>query len=411
MKTTKQTVMMPQFAETFQCVGGACIDTCCRTWDVSVDKKTFQKYYAVEDEGWREEFRKYVHRWQENSNYGKINMLENGHCPFWTEDGRCGVQLAFGEEYLCVTCNVYPKRYSQTSNEHYQIAMTPSCPEVIYAGLLSKEPMQFVQREANFPVDLYAASRTKMDGNSAEILLRVRQYMIELMQNRDYAIEERFFLLGFFLQKLPHPWSKYADTAISSFKRLILDPSLIKEQLKELPVLEELHFELLELYLKLLVETKSRGVFAELIGDVFDGFDPGAKESGKFTMRQEKYFEVRKQYKKAAPQWEHVFENYFANNIFSFMPEVLFYTHKDDDKNILWTEYIKLCLSYLLLNIHFSGIYANFGKLTEQDIVRIIYLFSRSVFDHDKSFIKTSSQFLEKSERNSLAHLYSIINI
>ncbi len=43
-------MIYPSYIDKFQCIGGKCEDTCCKEWDIDVDKETFKKYHKVTDE-------------------------------------------------------------------------------------------------------------------------------------------------------------------------------------------------------------------------------------------------------------------------------------------------------------------------------------------------------------------------
>ena len=44
-----RTILVPEYYKQFQCIGGACEDTCCAGWNITVDKPTYQKYKKVKE--------------------------------------------------------------------------------------------------------------------------------------------------------------------------------------------------------------------------------------------------------------------------------------------------------------------------------------------------------------------------
>ena len=107
----------------FKCASENCLLTCCSSWSIDIDEKTLERYKKLD--------KKFNGSLLENiSANNKTIYLHKEYCPFLTSNQLCKIQLQFGHESLCKTCQIYPK------TEHiYKNIITKarliSCPEVL----------------------------------------------------------------------------------------------------------------------------------------------------------------------------------------------------------------------------------------------------------------------------------------
>ena len=119
------------FVGNFRCVGGACSDTCCSGWNVSIDKATHYRYKKSADAEISEIAKSSIKKMKSgrtSSHFSVIKNGENGDCPFMTSCGWCKVQTEMGEQALSKTCNTYPRIITRCGGETY-ISASLSCPE------------------------------------------------------------------------------------------------------------------------------------------------------------------------------------------------------------------------------------------------------------------------------------------
>ena len=118
------------FVGNFRCVGGACSDTCCSGWNVSIDKATHYRYKKSADAEISEIAKSSIKKMKSgrtSSHFSVIKNRENGDCPFMTSCGWCKVQTEMGEKPI-QTCNTYPRIITRCGGETY-ISASLSCPE------------------------------------------------------------------------------------------------------------------------------------------------------------------------------------------------------------------------------------------------------------------------------------------
>jgi len=119
-------IRKPDYYDRFQCLMGACPDTCCAAWDIVIDDESAAFYRAAPGElGER------IRAAMTTDCDGDLCFsVENGHCPLLSPEGLCSIQLEFGEERVCDTCRSHP-RFIEEYGFFKECALAASCPGAI----------------------------------------------------------------------------------------------------------------------------------------------------------------------------------------------------------------------------------------------------------------------------------------
>jgi len=170
---------VPDYYKEFTCVAEECEDTCCAGWQIVIDEKSKRKYKNVQGD-----FRKKLLRsinWKE----GVFKQSKDKRCAFLNENNLCDMYTALGSRSLCKTCRLYPRHIEEFEGIR-EISLSLSCPEVAKILLSKKEPVKFIsfEREGeeeyeDFDLLLYSK------------LADAREVMIEILQDRELPIELR----------------------------------------------------------------------------------------------------------------------------------------------------------------------------------------------------------------------------
>lgn len=163
-------IVKNSFYDHFRCIADSCPDSCCKEWDVLVDKRSASLYRSLPGQ-LGDRLRQVLT--EEN---GQIYMtLESGRCPMWRKDGLCRIQAELGESALCKTCRDFP-RLTHDYGEFVEYTLELSCPEV--SRLLLTGPRKP-------PVVTHAPGRKEpdYDRNAMEILLNTREQMYALLSS------------------------------------------------------------------------------------------------------------------------------------------------------------------------------------------------------------------------------------
>ena len=89
----------PPFYKRFRCMASACPDSCCVGWEVVVDDDAAAFYRRLPGplgSALREAM-------TIDADGDRIFTMADGHCPFWTHEHLCRLELELGPEAPCFT--------------------------------------------------------------------------------------------------------------------------------------------------------------------------------------------------------------------------------------------------------------------------------------------------------------------
>lgn len=119
-------VYYPSYYDLFNCLKGACPDSCCAKWEIVIDEATLNKYSCLKGE--------ISHRINDalylNKEGETCFRLYNERCPFLNNEGLCDIHIALGEDFTSEICKVHP-RFIEEYDGFREISLSLSCPEVI----------------------------------------------------------------------------------------------------------------------------------------------------------------------------------------------------------------------------------------------------------------------------------------
>ena len=152
--------------QSFQCIAGACPDTCCAGWEVDLDDDAVRRYRSIPGP-LGEEIRSAICQEDEYTFF----RLKGGQCPFLNKEKLCRLILGLGEDVLSVTCREHPRFWEET-------CLSISCPEA--ARLLLEEPLELREKETDDPV----SEDPELDSEFFHQLLIFRQALFALNRSR-----------------------------------------------------------------------------------------------------------------------------------------------------------------------------------------------------------------------------------
>lgn len=169
----------PAYYKKFRCIADKCPDSCCKDWDVVVDKESEEFYNTVGGEIGKRLREVMV----TDSDGDRIFTLENGRCPFWNKDKLCDIYKELGEEHLCSTCKSFP-RISQDFGAFTEHNLSFACPEA--ARLMLEEKNAY----ADFSCE-YDLSGYEYDKDILDFLLKARQETVNILSGNIISFPER----------------------------------------------------------------------------------------------------------------------------------------------------------------------------------------------------------------------------
>lgn len=365
--------------KTFKCIGPNCTDTCCAGWDINIDENTFKKY--ENDKGNLKELikGKYIKNSESDDsfNYGFMKITEDNKCPFLNENLLCEIHGKCGEENLSITCRRYPRVFN-IIDDIYEKSELPSCEEICSKAFLNKEKMEFIEIEEELPEDFLEIRRV-IDteafigsDNLIQYFWDIRIISINIMQNRNFSIEERLSLLKAFYKSLEDLKTEENFYEIEDLLEKITEyPSNITQFIdskKIIPLsITNNFFKIIldENLLRKVIGTRLKNLLSDLNKDqnLFNNIH-------KYDLKSfDTYFK----------KYSYIFENYLVNQIFKDI--IPFNTGGDLNESIhkLINTY-KLIKSYLILwNI------SSQNEISEKNIIYVIQALSKDL-EHNKVF-------------------------
>jgi len=408
-------ILQPAYMGKFKCIGGACEDSCCRGWRVSIDKKTYLEYRRVKDEGLKAMMDKHIKRERKedvksDDAYARVG-LENGNCPFLDAENLCVIQSKLGYEGLSDVCAIYPRIYKMVDKK-LERGATLSCPELARVALFNEEGIAFEEVEeapsiGRIPprAPALAPSLTKFAAKPVKFFWEVRLFCLSILQNREYAIGQRLMLLGMLCRKiddldkasgveeLPAMLERFgADVESGSLKAELdtVEPKFeIQMRLAKELTDERLKTELVasQTYLAVVMETLAG------IGFVV-GTEPEAIVK---TYKENRETYVAAYLKDKA----YVLENFVVNEFFAHLMPF-------GSGETTWDSYLFLCVLYGMVKLHLNGVAGCRKGLTDETVVRIIQPFSKTVL-HNGKFIPNMIKRLKENGFDTLAWMAILV--
>lgn len=206
--------------QSFRCLGGDCIDTCCQRWDINLDRNHYEKLSVCMTNNplQTHKFEQFVklHDAANSSerNYAYISLNNSGFCPYLDDDKLCSIHAEFGVEPLSDVCAFFPRVMSSLYDD-IELTGAMSCPEVARLCINSANA-QFTDydkvnlpRQENLPIARTIMADT--DSYYQQGFRQVRDVMLELVSHEDYALETRLYFLANFCYRITGGYHQLAE--------------------------------------------------------------------------------------------------------------------------------------------------------------------------------------------------------
>lgn len=407
MNKKKRLVLVPQYMRKFVCIGSECEDTCCKGWQVNVDKATYKKYKKVTDPTLKPLLEENIKRIRSNSSeesYAKILLDKEKGCPMLTQEGLCGIQLALGEQYLSNVCLTYPRITNQV-NGILEKSATTSCPEITRLALLNPQGIEFDEIEEDVETRNIISKNinTNMDNQHlVHYFWDLRIFTIQVIQNRNFSLNDRLIMLGMFYKKV----QEYVEAKntnqipelIDSYNKLIAEGAFT-ESFAKLPARVDVQLHIL----KQLIDFRltSSAVNSIRYKECFEDFLQGIHYQPGDTLEvvTEHYQKAYKEhYEPFMHKHEYVMENYLVNYVFKNAFPL------GKDKNA-FEEFVMLVLHYGLIKMHLIGMTGYYKQEFSLDhVVKLIQSFARTV-EHNPVYLNQIFDLLKENGYTSMAYM------
>lgn len=372
----KVNMFIPKYMLTFKCIGSACTDTCCAGWDINIDEDTYKKYTNCTGE--LKELVQGKFRENKNSddylNKGFMILKEHNKCPFLNENLLCDIHGGVGEENLCITCKRFPRIYN-IIDDIYEKSGLASCPEICTKAFLNKDKMEFIEIEEDVDesaIEIRRIIDTEVFEGSDNLLQYfwdIRINSINIMQNRNFSIEERLGILKSFYNKIEEYNNEKDFEGIEDILEEYSEGNIDFDSLKTLDLNESNEF-----YLSLLDEELIKNIRSVRLKEC-------VKEYKKEILKVNdvvKQINDEKSLLSLIEKYSYILENYLVNQIF----KDLIPFNRVESLNLSINILIN---SYKIIKAYIIGIALSNKKINEDLIIRVIQSLSKDI-EHNKVF-------------------------
>lgn len=407
MKSLQLKALVPQYMQTFQCLGAECPENCCHGWRVDIDQHTYNQYRQIAIYPLAEKLNAVVHPVETPSRgkFAVMQMQDDGNCAMLDKTGLCEIQSRLGAEYLSDTCMHYPRVFSLV-NDQARCFATMSCPAVA-AALGDPDSMAAAQMEMTIPGKSEVPLENIVDLRQhpvmvVEFLEPIYEVACMVLRQPELTATDAMVVLSLMMQRIlrhfadPDPAAARAGLAqtLTDFCRPAYCVE-VKNAMAQAPRQTAVKIALLKgITVKYLHESKGRPSFLEVLAQVARGLH---FEAADLAESEQRYLDAEQNwFEPFDSAHRHLLKNYLLNDL----GKNNFPTGKSLD---IEAEFTSLAVRFALIKLYLTGIAAvqkeTFG---EQDYVRLIYTFVRNL-EHGSFFPDTLAAMEQQGYSNLAA--------
>ena len=228
----------PDYYKDFQCIAGACKDSCCIGWEIDIDEDT-KTYYEQVEGSFGERLRAHmVQADQEDIDpqtglcMTSFELSEGRRCPFLNGQNLCDICIELGEEALSEVCTEYPRftmEYFCDVEKPYTLVrekcMALSCEEVGRLLFTREEPVSVETRELpdqdwmeddGEEWEPEEEEENREEARLSGLLLQARDYAIQILQKRNLDLTNRILNYLDFCSQIQHLLNENREGEIPS---------------------------------------------------------------------------------------------------------------------------------------------------------------------------------------------------
>lgn len=390
---TIKTELKTSHFDQFQCIGGACEDTCCAGWTVTIDKKAFKNYKNTKNANLKPLLDIALKRNRKSINdfdYGKFAMNEQNACSMLDEKGLCSIQTNLGAESLCTTCSVYP-RYLKEVNGVLEKSLDVSCPEAARLVLFEENGIDFLEELQSNKLAVLDSFHYKKD--MEEFFWTNRMFIITALQNRKHTLETRLMIIGLYIRAIENSpiEMRHENLHLFSDKYLkLLEDSTAEELFKSIQPNYDLQNAITQHFLS------NFNTLSIRFKDIQEILNQNLKDD---TIERLAIDNKQNYYNNDLIQL--ALENYLVNYTFSKYDEV-------EDQSFLQF-YSSLTLHFVLLRLLLIGNLHD-GKVTKEEIVKIIQSFSKACA-HNFNYFPEAIKIITSNQYSFTAQAFNILQL
>ena len=381
----------PTYVKHFKCDGSKCEASCCKYWIIDIDKASYEDYKKIESA--EKEITSKMKYFDQRKGYVAL-MNDKYACCCLTEDNLCMIQKNYGEKYLSITCQTYPRSLCKMS-DIYERALSVTCPVAAELALLPTEIMEFEFVEES--INKESKVNTKLTVTQPEIIphiFDIQSAAICILQERELRLDQRLAVLGFFLDRVDELTATNRLSEISKPAELYMSEEFIAENI--LPLLAGIKFNAKD-FVKILIggvlqtlygeENAPRKVLEVVIFDAIKNvFEIIPDEDGTVSINYtaEKFMSLNSQREEFIQRYGTILENYLVNEFFMNM-----YPWCLQEKSIM-QNYGLFVATYKIVELFTFSMAQKYSDFNESEMIKVIAQLSTNI-DNTPAYIKKIS--------------------
>ena len=402
----------------FACTGPECEDSCCKHWTISLTKREYLDFKkldcspelkAVIDSAFKRV------KDGEDFKYARMELKEDGSCPFLGEDRLCMLQKEKGESALTLVCSSFPRNWAKIGEDAVAFSLTPTCYHVV--ELLMQHPEGLVLMEEEYGgenrwINKSLWTGVVLNGNEPAFpyIWSIKTAQLDILQNRDFTTAERLLILGYYTQKVCD-YLENSPEKIGQLGAMMLDKELcrkIADSLKPPQTEQQALAKSTDILFKLTenankFSSKSRVTrLINLINVIADnvGLKYELIEGSRYAtfVNSNVCAENRELYEKLERERPHITENLLVMLAFSRFP-------KNGEQ--LWGDYFSLAVLYNFLRYYLAAFLPE--NFTDKELAMGITNMVKVIINANSATNLTMRDFAEHG-MNSLSYVAFLIS-
>jgi len=399
-------VQAPAYARQFSCIGSSCPDTCCKGWNVDIDKKTYKKMRELKGNDLADRVKKYIKITPGGSGntHAHIAMGPDLSCAMLDEERMCSIQRQLGADYLSHTCNTYPRKIFQYGGTK-EMYLTLSCPEAARLCLLNEDPWSIEPMDLNVPIGKPILMQGGFKRGLGEGVIShnfelIRSFSLDMCINRSMPSWKRMLLLGLTCQKIDQLVANNPDQIDARLEQVLLESRLaalngtFAEQVELILPIAKIKVQQAMLIERMTQERINmtsldqrsffNPTFLNCIALAADGYNKTLHE-----VKDSNDLNYCSNFEKFDASNPHILENYLINSLFvSLFPMGI--------KPGLFEQWSDMMIRYAMVRFYLKGMSESLGeKFGESDCIDLIYSFSKMV-EHNPAFLPRIYRMLKE---------------
>lgn len=389
--------LRPAYYDDFHCLAADCRFSCCKGWRISFNKKDYlalKRQEGSPDLNARLEGG--LRRIRTDSpvkHYGQFSM-RGGACPLLREDSLCALQIEKGHEALPEVCRTFPRSHSYTSG-YLERTLSPACEAVLELLWNLPEGVEF--RSSPLPRKEWKGIRFQEDQPLAPYFPLIREWCVDVLQDRRFSLPSRLLLMGLGLQPLAE-----GETDMMAWRQR--SQALLEMESVPKPDISRLALEkFLSNSLRVLMDMDVSGQdFSKVWQDVFGGLGSQVEQDAQgnvdATIPFAPYLEARARYEERFGDRTYFMENLMVTLLFHL------YFPVTTSPEALWKSYTNLCNLYSVYRFLAVMSCRKGAPGDKAELFRLTLFASRGLI-HNQNFRNRLRDELFQNDSSTLAHM------